>query len=139
MAGLFRAHARSRGFGRPAAVLALGGPTLAGSETWLVTEEDLAGVKGSQGNWIVKIEGNQLSGVAAMQANNGSGLTYKLEGVIADGVYTVTMKDRSDGKKSCVWNASAAGPETASSAALPSVGQASFGYSTDSSSNWSRA
>jgi hypothetical protein len=87
-----------------AAVLALGGPTLAGSETWLVTEEDLAGVKGSQGSWTVNIEGNQLSGVAAMQANNGSELTYKFEGVIADGVYTVTMNDRSDGKKGCVWS-----------------------------------
>ena len=39
-----------------------------------------------------------------MQANNGSELTYKLEGAIADGVYTVTMNDRSDGKKGCVWS-----------------------------------
>ncbi len=64
----------------------------------------MAGVKGSQGNWAVNIEGNQLSGAAAIQASNGSELTYKLEGVIADGVYTVTMNDRSDGKKSCVWS-----------------------------------
>lgn len=87
-----------------AAVLALGGPALAGSETWMVTEEDSAGVKGSQGNWTVNIDGNKVSGVAAMQANNGNELTYKLEGAIADGVYTVTMNDRSDGKKGCVWS-----------------------------------
>ncbi len=87
-----------------ATVLALGGPALAGSEVWLVTEEDSAGVKGSQGNWTVNIDGNKLTGVAAMQANNGSELTYKLEGAIADGVYTVTINDRSDGKKGCVWS-----------------------------------
>jgi hypothetical protein len=33
-----------------AAVLAFGGAALAGSETWLVTEENTAGIKGSQGS-----------------------------------------------------------------------------------------
>jgi hypothetical protein len=69
-----------------------------------VTEESSSGIKGAQGNWTVNTDGNKFSGIAAMQANNGGELTYKFEGAIADGVYTVAMNDRSDGKKRCVWS-----------------------------------
>ncbi len=86
------------------AMLAFGGQALAASETWLVTEENIAGIKGSQGKWIVEVDGGKLNGVAEMQADNGAQFTYKLEGSIAGGVYTVAMNGRSDGKKGCVWS-----------------------------------
>ncbi len=85
-------------------VLALGGPALAANETWLVTEENTSGVKGSQGTWTVNVEGSKLKGSADLQSGNGSSLTYNVEGEAAKGVYTVTMADRSDGKKGCVWS-----------------------------------
>ncbi len=84
-------------------LLAIGGSALAATETWLVTEENTAGVKGSQGNWNVKVEGDKISGDAQMQGGSGEQLTYKLEGSVAGGVYTVRLSDRSDGKKGCVW------------------------------------
>ncbi len=84
-----------------AAVLALSGPALAG--TWLVTEENIGGVKGAQGSWTVKTEGNKINGDASMQLDNGAMLTYKLDGSVEGVNYTVTMTNRSDGKKNCVW------------------------------------
>jgi hypothetical protein len=86
------------------AVLAISCSPLAASETWLVTEESAAGIKSSQGTWTVNTDGNKMSGVGALQANNGNPLTYKFEGAKADGVYTVTITERSDGKKGCVWS-----------------------------------
>ncbi len=104
-----------------ASALILGSPALA-SETWLVTEENTAGVKGSQGTWTVTMEGDKLSGVAAMQEGNGNPLTYKLEGAKTGGAYTVTMTDRSDGKKGCVWSGHA--PATAGAQTHGLVGYA---------------
>ena len=81
------------------------GPSLAfAAEQWLVTEENIGGVKGGQGNWSITREGNKVKGTAEMQSDNGSMLTYKLDGEVAGANYTVTMNDRSDGKKGCVWN-----------------------------------
>lgn len=102
-------------FATMAAVLALGGSALAKSETWLVTEENMGGIKGSQGNWHVDAEGSKVSGSADMQGGTGEPLTYKIEGEVANGVYTVKMTDRSDGKKNCVWTGhvpSGAGDQT---------------------------
>ncbi len=87
-----------------AVLLALDSPALAASESWLVTEENTAGVKGSQGTWMVTIDGNKLSGTAELQTDTGRQLTYKLQGNKSDGIYTVTLSDRSDGKKGCVWS-----------------------------------
>ncbi|CAJ0855515.1 hypothetical protein AMST5_00840 [freshwater sediment metagenome] len=49
----------------------------AGNETWLVTEENVGGVKGAQGTWTVNVDGNKVSGVAAMQTDKGGEVTYK--------------------------------------------------------------
>ncbi|WP_442754805.1 hypothetical protein ACNHKD_17710 [Methylocystis sp. JAN1] len=84
-----------------AALLAISAPARAG--TWLVTEENTGGVKGAQGSWNIKTEGDKISGDAAMQMDNGSSLTYKFEGTFQGGNYIVTITDRTDGKKGCVW------------------------------------
>lgn len=84
-----------------AALLATSAPACAA--TWLVTEENTGGIKGAQGSWNVKTEGNQISGDASMQMGNGSTLTYKFQGEAEGLNYTVTLTDRSDGKKGCVW------------------------------------
>ncbi|QGM99499.1 hypothetical protein F7D14_02255 [Methylocystis parvus] len=84
-----------------AALLATSVP--AAAATWLVTEENTGGIKGAQGSWNVKTEGNKLSGDASMQMGNGSTLTYKFEGESEGANYTVTLSDRTDGKKGCVW------------------------------------
>jgi hypothetical protein len=92
-------------FAATAAALICFGPTLAlAAEQWLVTEENLGGVKGGQGTWSVTRDGSKITGTAEIQADNGSMLTYKVEGeAAANGAYTITMSDRSDGKKGCVW------------------------------------
>ncbi len=105
-----------------AMLLGLGGSAWAGSETWLVTEENIGGVKGAQGTWTVNVEGNKVSGVAATQTDKGGKVTYKVEGGIADGVYTITMNDRTDGKKGCVWSGHA--PATSSTQAKGLLGYA---------------
>lgn len=87
-----------------AVVAALAGPAIAAEETWLVTEESSDEIMGAQGTWNVSVQGNKLSGVAAMFADNGKQVTYKFDGAIEGGVYTVALDDRSDGKKGCVWN-----------------------------------
>lgn len=86
-----------------AAIAALSGPALAAPTTWLVTEENVAGVKGAQGSWTVTVDGGKVAGDASMQSGNGNVLTYKVEGVIEGTNYTITMSDRSDGKKGCLW------------------------------------
>jgi hypothetical protein len=48
-----------------AALLSMSIP--AAAATWLVTEENTGGIKGSQGSWNVNAEGNKLSGEPAMQ------------------------------------------------------------------------
>ncbi len=75
----------------------------ASAATWLVTEENTGGIKGAQGSWTVKTEGNKISGDATLQMGNGSPLTYKFTGESEGQNYTVTLTDRSDGKKGCVW------------------------------------
>lgn len=86
------------------AVLVVGGSAFAADENWLVTEENVSGVKGAQGTWAVKIEGNKITGLAALQTDRGGQLSYKIDGSISDGSYTITMNDRSDGKKGCIWS-----------------------------------
>ncbi len=39
-----------------------------------------------------------------MTTNRGEPLSYKVDGSVKDAVYTVTLSDRSDGKKGCVWS-----------------------------------
>lgn len=87
-----------------AAVAASGGQALAANDTWLVTEENVAGVKGAQGSWTISLDGANVTGAAAMQSGNGNLLSYKLEGSVEGGIYTVKMIDRTDGKKGCVWS-----------------------------------
>ena len=91
-------------FAATTAALFCCGPTLAfAAEQWLVTEENLGGVKGGQGNWSVTREGNKIKGTADIQSDNGSMLTYKIEGEVEGSNYTITLSDRSDDKKGCVW------------------------------------
>lgn len=90
-------------FAAVAAVAALG-PALAAPATWLVTEENVGGIKGAQGSWTVTNEGGKIKGEASMQSDNGNMLTYKVEGTVEGSNYTITMSDRTDGKKNCVWN-----------------------------------
>lgn len=104
-------------FAATTAALICCGPTLAlAAEQWLVTEENLGGVRGGQGSWKVTREGAKVKGTAEIQADNGSMMTYNVEGEMAAGSkYTITMSDRSDGKKGCVWNGhppSSAGNQT---------------------------
>jgi len=70
---------------------------------WNVTEANKAGIKRAQGTWTVATEGDKVSGKAEMQLDNGTMLTYKLEGELAGGVYTLKLVDRTDTKKNCVW------------------------------------
>jgi hypothetical protein len=84
-----------------ATFLAASGPAFAG--VWLVTEENTGGIKGAQGSWTVKTEGAKISGEASMQMGNGSPLTYKFKGAIEGANYAITISDRTDGKKNCVW------------------------------------
>lgn len=87
-----------------AAVVAFGGHAWAASETWLVTEENVAGVKGAQGSWTVAVAGDKVTGDASMQSGNGNLLSYKVEGAIEGAVYKLNLIDRTDGKKGCVWS-----------------------------------
>ncbi|MFY9627216.1 MAG: hypothetical protein WAK03_03555 [Methylocystis sp.] len=84
------------------AFLGLSASAMAG-QSWNVTEEGTSGIKGAQGVWAVNVQGDKLSGTADMQLTNGNPLSYKVDGAIKDGVYTVTISDRTDGKKGCVW------------------------------------
>jgi hypothetical protein len=70
---------------------------------WNVTEANKAGIKRAQGTWTVATEGDKVSGKGEMQLDNGSVLTYKLEGELTGGAYTLKMVDRTDSKKNCVW------------------------------------
>ena len=85
------------------AALFVAGPAAAG--TWLVTEENVAGVKGAQGTWTVTTADGKISGDASMQSGSGAPLTYKFEGTVEGTNYTITLSERSDGKKNCVWKA----------------------------------
>ena len=86
-----------------AALLSLGASAMAETQNWNITEENIVGIKNAQGVWTVNVEGDKISGKALLDATNGSAVTYKVEGTVKDGIYTVTLSDRSDGKKGCVW------------------------------------
>jgi hypothetical protein len=70
---------------------------------WNVTEANKAGIKRAQGTWTVATEGDKVTGKSEMQLDNGSVLTYKLDGELTGGVYTLKLLDRTDSKKNCVW------------------------------------
>lgn len=84
-----------------AAVVAFGAPAFAAG--WNVTEIASSGIKRANGTWTLTTEGDKVSGKADLQLDNGSVLSYKLDGAVAGGVYTVKLVDRTDGKKDCVW------------------------------------
>jgi hypothetical protein len=83
------------------AVMALSASAFAG--TWNVTEVTTSGIKRANGTWTVANEGGKVSGKGEMQLDNGTVLTYKLDGKVEGGAYTVNLVDRTDGKKDCVW------------------------------------
>jgi hypothetical protein len=86
-----------------AAVLLLSGAAAqAGTVRWNISEEN-SGVPAAQGAWTLTEEGDKISGTAALQLSNGNPLSYKFEGSQKDGVWTVNLTDRTDGKKGCVW------------------------------------
>jgi hypothetical protein len=68
-----------------------------------VTEISTAGIKKANGTWTLNTDGGKVSGKAEMQLDNGSPVTYKVDGKVEGGVYTVSLADRTDGKKDCVW------------------------------------
>jgi hypothetical protein len=77
---------------------------LAESKVWNVTEESPQGLKSGQGQWLLTVDGNRLSGNANMLYDNGNPLSYTVEGTVNDSVYTVTMNNRTDRKMGCVWS-----------------------------------
>ena len=85
------------------AIAALSAPAMAASQSWNITEESAAGIKSAQGTWSLKTEGDNLSGSATVQRDNGNTVTYNVEGALKDGAYTVKLDNRSDEKKGCVW------------------------------------
>jgi hypothetical protein len=96
-----------------AALLSLGASAMAETQSWNITEENTVGIKNAQGKWTVNVEGDKISGKAELDATNGGAVTYKIEGTVKDGVYTIALSDRSDGKKGCVWTGHApTGPGT---------------------------
>ena len=86
-----------------AALLSLGASAMAETQNWNITEENTVGIKNAQGKWTVNVEGAKISGKAELDATNGSSVTYTIDGTVKDGVYTIALENRSDGKKGCVW------------------------------------
>lgn len=86
-----------------AILLSLGASAMAETQNWNITEENSVGIKNAQGHWTVNVEGGKISGKAELEATNGSPVTYKVDGTVKDGVYTIALENRSDGKKGCVW------------------------------------
>lgn len=83
------------------AVVAFSASAFAAS--YSVTEISSSGIKRANGTWKLTTEGDKVAGAADMQLDNGSVITYKLDGKVEGGVYTLNLKDRTDGKKDCVW------------------------------------
>jgi hypothetical protein len=71
--------------------------------TYSVTEISTSGIKRSNGTWTLTSEGDKVSGKAEMQLDNGTPVTYKIDGKVEGGVLTLNLTDRTDGKKDCVW------------------------------------
>ena len=86
-----------------AALLSLGASAMAETQNWNITEENTVGIKNAQGKWTVNVDASKISGKAELVGTDGSPVTYTVEGTIKDGVYTITLSNRSDGKKGCVW------------------------------------
>jgi hypothetical protein len=84
-----------------AAVVAFSASAYAAS--FSVTEISSSGIKRANGTWTVSTEGGKVTGKADMQLDNGSVQTYKIDGKVEGGVYTLNLNDRTDGKKDCVW------------------------------------
>lgn len=85
------------------ALLAMFATSALAGQAWNVNEISSAGIKTSQGVWTVNAEGGKVTGKAEMQLDNGTMLSYGLEGALADNVYTINLVKRSDGKNGCVW------------------------------------
>lgn len=68
-----------------------------------VTEISTSGIKRANGTWTLTTEGGKVSGKADMQLDNGTVVTYKIDGKNEGGVLTLNLNDRTDGKKDCVW------------------------------------
>ncbi len=83
------------------AVVAFSASAFAG--TFSVTEISSSGIKRANGTWTVTTDGAKVSGKADLQLDNGSPVTYKLDGKSEGGAYTLNLVDRTDGKKDCVW------------------------------------
>ena len=73
------------------------------ADTWSVSERLVSGINYASGSWNVTVSGEKISGKADMQQDNGTMLTYSLDGSVSGGVYKVTLIGRDDGKKECVW------------------------------------
>lgn len=68
-----------------------------------VTEIATSGIKRANGTWMLTAEGDKVTGKADLQLDNGKVLTYKLDGKVEGGVYTINLVDRTDGRQDCVW------------------------------------
>jgi hypothetical protein len=77
--------------------------TAAFAGTFSVTEMSAVGIKRANGTWTLSGEGDKVTGKAEMQLDNGTPVTYKIEGKLEGGAYTLNFIDRTDGRKDCVW------------------------------------
>ncbi len=87
------------------AVVAFSASAFAGS--YSVTEISAVGIKRANGTWTLNAEGDKVSGKAELQLDNGTPVTYKIDGKVEGGVYTLNLTDRTDDKKGCVWTGKA--------------------------------
>lgn len=76
-------------------------PAFAEGQSWNVTEVTES-VGGPEGQWHLTANGDKISGSAKMQTGKGEDFVYKLDGVMKGSEFTITMSDRTDGKKGCV-------------------------------------
>jgi hypothetical protein len=72
-----------------------------------VTEISPSGIKRANGTWTLNAEGDKVAGKAELQLDNGTVVTYKIDGKVEGGVYTLNLADRTDDKKGCVWTGKA--------------------------------
>ncbi len=72
-----------------------------------VTEISTSGIKRANGTWTLTTEGDKVSGKAELQLDNGTPVTYKIDGKVEGGAYNLNLTDRTDGKKDCVWTGKA--------------------------------
>ena len=68
---------------------AFSAPALAAS--WNITEESTSGIKSAQGSWLLKGEGDAFTGTATLQRDNGTEVSYVVDGTLKDGIYTVKL------------------------------------------------